>query len=407
MGNTYTYNLPNSPFIIRINDSNGFPVNFTQTAFKDLRVANLHAEAGWTFIYNVNTDLVNVTKSPSASVTQSNAKGVLQTGAVSNSSAQVQSRKFARYIPGMGLLTEVTAVFSQGVEGNTQLIGIGDSTNGFFFGYNGTSFGVLQRQNSTDNWIPQSSWNTDTLMGTGLSGMTLDSTKGNIYTIEFQWLGFGLITFGVVNPSTGSVIAVHSIVYANTSVNPSIFTPNLPVMAQVANTTNNTNITLQTASAMIYLEGTPTNANSTANGVANNSVSISANTETNILTIQNKPLVSNITNHVPVILQSLSLSTDGNQNVSVRLIRNSPLTGSTTFTDINSTSSVVAYNTAGTYTTGTGKFVAGFQLHKTDGQTFNLVDYQYTLQPNETITIAALSTGNNVMTVTINWREYY
>lgn len=368
---------------------------------------NNYPEAGWTFIYNVNTDLVNVTTSGSGTVTQANSKGVLQTGAAINSSALVQSRRFARYIPGSGLLTEATAIFTIGAAGSTQLIGIGDNANGFFFGYNGTSFGVMRRQNSVDSWISQNSWNGDQLQGKGSSGMTLDTSKGNIYTIDFQWLGFGLITFGVVNPSTGYVIVVHQIMYANTSTNPSIFTPNLPLMAQVINTTNSTNITLQSASAMIYLEGLPTIANSTSNGINNNSASISGNTDTNILTIQNKSLVSGITNHVPVILLSLSVSTNGGQNVSVRLVKNATLTGSTTFTDINSNNSVVAYNTAGTYTAGSGKFVAGFQLQKTDGQTFDLVDYQYTFQPNETMTVAALSTGNNVMTVTINWREYY
>lgn len=407
MGTNYTYDLPNSPFIVRINDSNGFPINFTQTAFKDLRVANLCAEAGWTFIYNVNTDLVSTTTSGTGTVTQSNSKGVLQTGTSSSSSAKIQSTKNARYIPGMGLLTTFTALFTTGASGSTQLIGVGDSSNGFFLGYNGTSFGVMRRQNSNDNWIPQSSWNCDTLMGTGPSGMTLDTTKGNIYNIDFQWLGFGIINFGVVNPSTGCVINIHSIVYGNTSTNPSIFTPNLPLMAQVINSTNNTNITLQTSSAIICLEGTPTNANSIANAVSHNSVSISPNIDTNILTIQNKPSVSTITNHVPVILQSISFSTDGNQNVSIKLVKNATLTGTTTFTDINSTNSVISYNTTGTYSSGTGRLITGFQLLKTSGQTINLVDYQYTLQPNEILTIVALSTGNNVMTVTLNWREYY
>lgn len=48
-----------------------------------------------------------------------------------------------------------------------------------FFGHNGPPFGVLKRQNRTDNWIPLYSFD-----GTGPSGVTLDPTKGNIFVIR-------------------------------------------------------------------------------------------------------------------------------------------------------------------------------------------------------------------------------
>ncbi len=396
-----------NPVNVQLTDNNGNPQSLMQTAFKDLRVANLYAETGWTFIYNINSDLVSTTTSLTGTVTQSNSKAVLQTGTTANSTAQIQSRVYSRQIQGMGLLIEMAAIFSTGIAGSSQIIGLGDSTNGLFFGYNDTSFGVMKRSDGVDSWIYQSDWNGDKLDGTGLSGVTLDTTKGNIYIIDFQWLGFGLITFGVVDPATGYVIVVHQIQYANTSTEVSMFTPNLPLKAQVSNPGTTSNITLQTPSSTVYLEGTPSQAISTPNGIYNNSASVVANTETNILSIQNKTTVSGKTNHVQVELQALSVASDGNQIVSIKIFRNATLTGTTTFTDINSTDSVMAYNTAATYTAGTGKFIAGYQLQKIDAQLYNLVDYVYTLEPGDTMTITAFSTGNTTIAVTVNWREYY
>lgn len=82
---------------------------------------------------------------------------------------------------------------------DTQLMGVGDDLDGFFFGYNGSSFGILRRQNGTDNWIPQSAWNNDTFDGNGRSGVALNATQGNVYSIQYQWLGTW--SFGPVQPS--------------------------------------------------------------------------------------------------------------------------------------------------------------------------------------------------------------
>ncbi|MEN6350461.1 MAG: hypothetical protein ABFD08_13835 [Syntrophomonas sp.] len=407
MPNHKVFNDPTNPLAARLYDNNCFAQSFVQTASTDLRVEGLTAQAAWSFIYNINTTLVNTAITGSGSITQSNSQAVLQTGAAISSSAQVQSRRFSRHMPGLGLHFVGAAIFTAGVSGSTQLIGLGDSNNGLFFGYNGTSFGVMRRQNGTDNWIPKASWNGDKLNGQGLSGITLDTTTGNIYVIKLLWLGFGLITFAVINPSTGLEIVVHRIQNGNTSTTPSVFSPNLPLMALVSNTTNSTNVTLKTPSAAVYLEGEATNANTAFNAVGNNSVSISSNVETNLISLQNKSTVSSITNRVPVKLQALSLYANGGQNVAIRLLRNATLSGTTTYTDIDSTNSVAAYNTAGTYNSGTGIFIVGFQLQKLDTQNYNLVDYDFIIQPTETMTVTALSAGTSSIAATLSWREYY
>lgn len=45
--------------------------------------------------------------------------------------------------------------------------------------------------NPTETFIPQSTWNVDKFNGTGASGITLNQQNGNIYAIQFQYLGYG------------------------------------------------------------------------------------------------------------------------------------------------------------------------------------------------------------------------
>ena len=235
----------------------------------------------------------------SGTATASNSMAVLQTGAAAASSAKIETIKALRYTPGLGGLVRCTAVFTTGVANSTQIIGVGDSVDGFFFGYNGADFGVLRRQNGTDNWIPQTSWNVDKFNGTGLSGVTLNPTKGNVYSIEYQWLGFGAISFFIENPATGFPTLVHIIQYANANTIPSIFNPTLPVMAQVINTTNASNLTLSTSSAMGMVEGNAdTNSLVTVNSFSNSK--LVTTTETSVFTLRNNAIFQGKTNRVRV-----------------------------------------------------------------------------------------------------------
>ena len=281
--------------------------NLPLTAFKDLRSTELLPKAGWTFNYNINSDLIRTTLTGSGTATASNSMAVLQTGAAAASSAKIETIRALRYTPGLGGLVRCTAVFTTGVANSTQIIGVGDSVDGFFFGFNGAAFGVLRRQNGTDNWIPQTSWNVDKFNGTGLSGVTLDPTRGNVYSIEYQWLGFGAISFFIENPATGFPTLVHIIQYANANTIPSIFNPTLPVMAQVINTTNASNLTLSTSSAMGMVEGNgDTNTLVTVNSFSNSKM-VPA-TETSIFTLRNNATFQGKTNRVRVQFSFLSIN---------------------------------------------------------------------------------------------------
>jgi len=228
-------------------------INTSLDAYKDQRVVQLYPRLSWRFKTSniIGTILQSVTGSGNISVL--NGKAILATGTAAASSAEIKSAGTLVPTAGEGVIVRIAARFSTGVAGSMQLIGIGDDSDGFFFGFNGSSFGILHRQNGTDYWIPQNQWNLEHLDGT--TAFFLDQTKGNNYSINYQPSGFGNIEFSVEDPGTGFLITVHIIRYANSNINPSLFNSNLPLSAKVINFTNASNVTLETPSAAAFIEG--------------------------------------------------------------------------------------------------------------------------------------------------------
>ena len=154
-----------------------------------------------------------MTTASSGTVISSPPFAVVSTGLSPTGSAFFQSKYSSHYRTGEGVAVVFTSIFTSGTGGSVQYVGLGDSQDGFFFGYNGEIFGILYRKGTygvtvtqvtvTDTWIPQVSWNQDPFNGTGASGVVLDPTKGNVYKIQMEWLGFGDINFFIENPNNG------------------------------------------------------------------------------------------------------------------------------------------------------------------------------------------------------------
>lgn len=379
------------------------------SAFGDLRTVELLPFTGWTFNYNINTDLIKTTLTGSGTATTANSKGVIQTGAAASSSAKIETIRALRYNPGLGALVRVTAIFTTGVANSTQIVGIGDDMDGFFFGFNGASFGVLRRQNGTDNWIPQTTWNVDQLNGTGPSGMVLDPTKGNVYSIRYQWLGFGQISFYIENSSTGLPALVHTINYSNANTDPSIFNPTLPIMAQVINTTNTSNISIQSSSAMGMIEGNgDTNAIVTRNSFGNNKLSVGT-TPTNIFTLRNNPTFQSKTNRVRIVIDYISIRNNGvgTNQATCQLVENATLGGTPVFTNLSTNTSVAATDVTGTTVTG-GTVQLTFGLNTVDSVEFLATSLDIELEPGSTFTLSAFTTGGaSNVNVAMTWRELW
>lgn len=379
--------------------------NVQLTAFGETLTANLSPQVIIHFPYNLNTDIVNTTTVGSGAVTHSNQFAVVESGAATSSSGRLQSNRLLEYHPGMGGLARFTTIFSNGVAGNTQISGIGNDVDGFFFGYNETAFGILHRSSGVDTWISQSSWNADVMDGTGPSGMTLDTSKGNVFQVRYQWLGFGAIRFYIENQYTGVLVLVHTIDYTNQNTFTSTDNPTFPFCAMSENTTNNTSVQMKIPSIGLFIEGNPGTTSHTRNAI-DNEKTIAISTETNIITIRNKTTYQSIANLVQIQPDFLSVATDGNKSVHIHVYLNATLGGTPSYTDIRTNNSVVDYDIAGTTVSG-GILVATIPLAKVEGRSILFNDFNFIMAPGNTMTISAESSGGSDVLVGLSWQERF
>lgn len=378
-------------------------LNLPYAPFGEILSANLYPQFQISFNYNINSELLKSTVAGSGSITQSNSKAVVSTTANANSSALLESKQPVRYLAGTGSIVRFTGVFTAGKASSTQELGIGDANDALVIGFDGANFGINRRQNGVDNWTYQGDFNEDALNLNSPSRFNFDPTKGNIYQIAYQWLGFGEIRFYVEDPKIGKFIVFHRIKYANLNTNPTIYNPSLPMRIYARNNTNNTAITTQCASFGAFLTGLGNN-DGLLHSLNNSKTGIT--TETSVLTMRNKTSYASKTNRTPVKLQYISLSTDGTKIVKFRLVKNTTLGGSPSYADLSTNTSVIDYDVAGTTLTG-GTEILSVQLGKTDSRTIDLENYDIYLYPTETLTIGASSTSSVDAGVSIGFKELF
>lgn len=373
-----------------------------RAAFGAVLTASEVIEIHLQFPYNINPRLVTTTLANGGTVTQSAGLAVVQSSTATNGSAMMESVKAIKYSPGQGIVVRFTGLFTPCVANSTQEIGVGNSTDGYFFGCNGAAFGVNRRIGGVNNPIAQTAWNTDKMDGTGPSKQVLDITKGNVYVIEYQWLGFGMIRFSVENSSTGELRIVHQIAYANLNTAPSTFNPTLPLHVAAINSGNATNLTVKTASMGVATEG-PRNDFGINN--AADSAKSAVSTQLNILSLQNKATYAGVTNRARIKLTSFSPAVSTATPTIFRIIRNTTLGGAPSFVDFNTTQSIAATDTAGTTVTG------GDLIYSTAIVTNQWIDMEFKdihIEPGETFTFSATSTSGGVnVAVAVTWREEF
>jgi len=166
------------------------------------------------------------------------ANSVLSVTTTSGSSAIKQTKQIFPYQPGKSQLIMMTGNFGTGVGGIKKTMGSFDKEDGYYFQMSGSSFGIGLRSTLndvfTDTFVSQSNWNLDKMDGTGPSGNTLDVTKSQIFTVDYEWLGVGRVRYGIV--FDGSTSYVHEINNNNTLNSVYLKNPNLPIRAEI--TTN-------------------------------------------------------------------------------------------------------------------------------------------------------------------------
>jgi hypothetical protein len=392
--------------------------NNPRTAFGESLVGQLSPQFQGSFEYTVdNTDLNTNTEVNGGTVTQASGMAVVASSTTTASSALFQSKQHAKYRPGLGGNSRFTALFSPPVVATEQYIGIMDATgssaafkNGYGIGYNGMTFGFHRWQNDLLITVAQGAWD-DPLDGTGASGMTLDHTKLNVWEIRYQYLGAGKIQLCVEDDSTGDFIVVHTILYANNFTEPSTHNPNFHHTMWVNNKATIGNMVLKSASYAYFVEGKtslielhqPENASGTKEktGVVS---------EVAIFTIRNKSSYASKPNFIDILLLGAGASIEAssaNNLGNVRIVKNATLGGTPSYSDINTTDSVVEIDTSGTTVTGGKELGAGLLAGKNAGLRVPLIDNKIILNPGETLTMAGNSDNSAAMRAQVSWKELF
>jgi hypothetical protein len=152
------------------------------------------------------------------------------------------SKKLTLYTPGTSILCFFTGVMGVGAANSSQRIGIFNSTNGVFFEQKDQVMGIVIRSNTSgsavNNRIDRDDWNMDPCDGTGPSGVTLDFTKTQIFTLDLEWLGVGRVRCGFVHQ--GKFVLAHEFYHNNDLTTVYMKSAILPITYQVENTAAST-----------------------------------------------------------------------------------------------------------------------------------------------------------------------
>ncbi len=466
-------------------------------------------------VYGINTQQVSSSTSGSGAVSASDSLFTCSTGTTIYSFGTLQSRKRLRYRAGQGVVGRFTGRFTTGVASSIQVAGVGHAEDGFYFGYNGTSFGILHVNRgvrevrtltvttastatnnynvtlngtafnvtatnngstartayeisrgtftgwdaesigstvvfvknsagaasgsyslaqsgagtpaagsfaqtkagaaSTDTWYAQTAWNGDKLNGTGPSGVTLDPTKGNVFEIGIQYLGYGSVEFKVeVTSSDGNnsdFVTVHTLRFPNTLTATHVGNPSFPFTMASYSAGSTTDLSVYCGSFSGFIEGQKV-LHGPRYSYVNTLTTVGATNYQALFTIRNTRYFGGRTNQSVINLLSVSGALKHTQPCIFYLIKNGELAGTPSFAAFTS-GSCSTWDTAATTVTfsdnsqllWTGHLgeTGDIDHHFTNGESSG----EITLQPGEWITLAAkASTGTpSYVTGSINTRE--
>jgi hypothetical protein len=484
--------------------------------FGSVHTENLTPVFQTDFVYGINATETAVSAykisgatGTSASATAANNLLTLATGTTALSAANAQSVSRLRYRSGQGLVARYTAIWSAPQASTTVIAGCGTGEAGFFFGYNGTEFGVLHNTDGvreiqtltisaatstggtvvltvggiattitlptagsiartaydisqqsidgwtmeavgttvvflanlaktwpatftlalgtalgtagtfaqtvagvaqTNTWVAQTAWNGDVCDGTGNSGFTLNPALINVFQIGVTYLGSGPVRMSIFIPATGgnnsTIITVHTFNFTNSATSVSVTQPSFPFTATAVNTGSATGVTVSVGSYAGFIEG-QIRLTGPRLTYFDSSVAVTTTNYYTLQTIRNDLVYKGRANQGVINLISFGGAHDDTTPVTLFLIKNATLVGTPVFAQY-STSSMAFTDTAATTCTfsDNNQLVQAIPLGQ-GGNDLITFDDPITLQPGETITIAAQTVfGTSAYTITtLNTRE--
>jgi hypothetical protein len=334
-----------------------------------------------------------------------------------NSEVVRETTKVFSYQPGKSLFVLNTFVMQAKKTGLRQRVGYYNDYNGIYFEVNNSTVNFIERSyvsgGLAETRVAQSSWNGDKLDGTGLSGLTLDTSKAQIFWMDIEWLGVGSVRTGFI--INGQIIVCHVFHHANLITSTYMTTASLPLRYEIKNTaaTSGTSTLKQICSTVISEGGYELRGLQQALTIPLNAPRDCTNANTYYPVISIK-LKSGYLDAI-VILTALSLLGTGNNAVfNWQVIASGTTTGGS-WVDAG-VNSAVEYNVSGTSFTGGRILASGFLTSNAQGQT--VVDilkealFKFQLERNGltatsyelTIVVASKVAGDDIY-ASMDWEE--
>jgi hypothetical protein len=274
-----------------------------------------------------------------------------------------------------------------------------------------TQAGVLP----TETFIPQSSWNIDPMDGTGATRFDMDPTKGNVYGIGYQYLGFGNPTFSVENPETGLLAQCHMIQWAGSHTSTVIKNPAMTIRWEAINSGSSaSSVSVSGASGGLFTEGIVQRNVGVAFSAAGTKSDVGA-TEVPILSIRANQIYGSVCSYGELAPFNISVGNDTGNSSNGKLLRiniykNVGLTGPVNFQNLDSTRSIASVDTAATglSTTANQQLLKSIIVAANDSLVLKLEDENFFIVNGDTLTIAAQRAGGqNIDTAvaSVSWFE--
>jgi hypothetical protein len=210
-------------------------------AFGRSRVSMPYTLADYTHIYGEEVELLTKTVGAGATteVNPNTASIALIVGTGATDQVIHQSRMYHHYMPGKSQSIMTSFNFLDVRENTTKKVGYYDDRNGIFVQQEGDgTVSVVKRSFNTgiasDTVVNQVNWNLDPMDGTGITSISLDFTKTQLFAADFQWLGVGRIRCGFV--LGGRTIYFHEFNHSNIEEHAYWSLPSLPIRCEIANT---------------------------------------------------------------------------------------------------------------------------------------------------------------------------
>lgn len=251
----------------------------------------------------------------------------------------------------------------------------------------------------TSDFIAQADWNVNNLSSWDTA---LDPTKGNVFQIKYQYLGFGDIKFYVEDPETGSFVEVHRIKYANTSITTSVTNPSLRFSLYAASVGTTTSVTTESASCALFVEGVPVKTRNPR--AVKNTQTITTSGYTNILSLRNRRTYNNKNNQVEIEPLNLNVANESTKNCVIEFRGNPAFSGETNFTNVGN--NLVSDIDITANTISGGRLLASFAVGGGESVDIDLEKLKIRIPPTLIISIGGELTSGSASPVTATLTYY-